>query len=142
MSEIITEREDGTRKVTIECGPGRTRQEFKKDSDINVIIKKFQTTGTIKFRDENEAMYGDIPAMDFQQAMNTVRTATEMFEAMPAELRKRFGHDPYNFLEFIQDPKNVDEARLLKLIPAERLPDPEEPPANPEEPPANPESAP
>lgn len=109
-------QETGKVRVTLECGPGRTKQEFKKETDINVILKKFEKTGIINFRDANEAMYEDIDPLDFHQAMNIVAQGKEMFEALPATLRKRFGHDPENFLEFIQDPGNKDEARKLGLL--------------------------
>jgi len=102
------------------CGPGRTKQEFKKDADINVIIKKFQTTGIINFRNEHEAFYGDIDPLDFQDAMNTVAKAGEMFDALPANIRKKFGHDPAVFLEYIQDPTNETEARSLGLLSPDR----------------------
>jgi len=112
------------------CGPGRTKQEFKKDTDINVIIKKFQTTGIINFRNENEAFYGDIDPLDFQDAMNTVARAGEMFDALPANLRKKFGHDPAAFLEYIQDPNNEAEARSLGLLSPDRSDVSQEPEAD------------
>lgn len=103
-------------RPTIACGPGRTKQEFKKDTDVNVIVRTFQKTGVINFRDSNEAKYGDIDPVDFHQAMNTVARAGEMFDALPANIRKKFGHDPGEFLEYIQNPDNAAEARELGLL--------------------------
>jgi hypothetical protein len=32
-----------------------------------------------------------------------------MFEGLPSEIRKEFGHDPSKFLQYVQDPKNEEE---------------------------------
>lgn len=103
--------------VTVTCGPGRTKQEFKKDVDVNLIVRNFQRTGTIKFQNKYEPQYMDVDPIDYQDALNTVIQAQNMFDDLPAVFRKRFNYDPAQFLEFIQDPANEDEARRLRLIP-------------------------
>ena len=44
---------------------------------------------------------------------------------IPAIIRKRFDNDPYQFLEFMENPENIEEARQLGLAPMPE--EPEEP---------------
>lgn len=95
---------------------GRTRQSFKAECDINNIMSRFRKTGVLDFTSRYEAQYGDVTAVDFTAAMNTVAQARGMFFAMPAHIRDRFGNKPENFLAFVQNPANKDEARHLGLL--------------------------
>lgn len=113
-------------RPVINTGPGLTKQSHKDECDVNLILRNFVKTGVIAFTNRNQPMYGDIPSTDFHEAMNTVAQATQMFDQMPAVLRKRFANDPGVFLEFIQNPDNVEEARRLRLLPPERPTAPEE----------------
>lgn len=65
--------------------------------------------------------------VDLQSALEVVRRSQEAFDALPADLRFRFGNDPVAFMDFVQDESNKDEAIKLGLIPK-----PEEPPPPPE----------
>ena len=47
---------------------------------------------------------------------NKVAKATQAFMALPVAIRTRFGNDVVNLLEFIDDPRNIDEARKLGLL--------------------------
>ena len=47
--------------------------------------------------------------------MNVIRAAEEAFNAMPAEVRDRFGNDPGRFLEFANDVSNYEEALKMGL---------------------------
>lgn len=109
--------------------PGLTKQSMKDDADINFIIEKYNRTGVINFRQNRSGEYLDVSEypIDFQDAMNTVIKAQDMFNDMPSELRKRFGNDPGTFLDFVHDPANKEALYDLKLAvrPA---------PANPEGP--------
>ncbi|AXH73030.1 MAG: internal scaffolding protein [Microviridae sp.] len=96
--------------------PSRTKQSFKDECDINKIMAQFQTSGVLEFTTRHEPQYGDVTGLDFVQAMNTVATARDMFQAMPAHLRERFANNPANFLDFVQDPENRLEAERLGLV--------------------------
>ena len=39
-----------------------------------------------------------------------------MFEALPAELRREFNNDPAQFIEYVNDPENIDS--LAEKLPA------------------------
>lgn len=102
------------------CCPEETKaqQQFKDETDINTIVRKFGLTGQLP---DNVTMptYVDYEGIfDFQTAMNAVLQAEEAFMAMPADVRTRFGNDPQAFLEFCGDDKNRDEAIRLGLVPS------------------------
>lgn len=100
---------------------GRTQQSFKKQCDVNTIMKQFEKTGMFEHVTEHAGSYGDyLDAPEYHAAMNAVVEAQEMFDTLPARVRKRFGNDPSDFLAFMDDPENVDEMRSLGLLlPAE-----------------------
>lgn len=95
--------------------PSMTKQSFRDECDINTIMKRFERTGVLDFVNEHEARYGDATALDYQSALNVVIQAEGMFADMPAHLRKRFNNDPALFLEFIDNPENIEESVKLGL---------------------------
>ena len=42
--------------------------------------------------------------------------AQEKFSELPAHIRKRFGNDPIQFLDFVTDENNKDEATRLGML--------------------------
>lgn len=96
---------------------GRTKQSFKAECDINNIMAKYQRTGLLEAVNQHQAQYGDVTGVDFQSAMQTVALANQMFMDMPSSIRKRFANDPGEFLAFVNDENNRDEAIKLGLIP-------------------------
>jgi len=124
-------------RVQLVCStPGRTKQSFKDECDINNIMRKFIRTGTLDFAQRNEGRYGDCTGMEYQKAVYQVAAAKSLFNELPAELRNRFENEPAKFLEFVQDRRNEDEARELGLLkPKEASAQPEAtPPAPPPQP--------
>lgn len=92
---------------------GRTKQAFKAECDINTIMKRYRETGLLPSSGRTPR-YGDFSgAMDFQEALHTVQLAQEQFDALPAQVRRRFHNDPVEFLAFAEDPRNAEE--LVKL---------------------------
>lgn len=112
-------------RLAFDPSTSRTKQSFKDECDVNNIMARFQRTGIVEFAQRFQARYGDVRGVDFASAMNVIAEAREMFAAMPAKLRDRFGNDPARFLEFVQDPENRDEARKLGLLkPEVKAPEP------------------
>lgn len=107
---------------------GRTRQEFKAECDVNVLMRRYQRTGVLP-GDPSAMRYGDFTVLpNFLEAMNTVARANEAFAALPAHVRKRFGNDPGEYVDFVSDPENIEEVRRLGLAKAvDEAPEP--PPA-------------
>lgn len=100
-----------------------TKQEFAADCDINNIVKNFMKTGQLPLS-KRMPHYGDFTsALDFQSSLHVVIRAQEQFSSLPADVRKRFGNDPAEFLDFINNPENAQEAIKLGLA-TEVVPDP------------------
>lgn len=96
--------------------PSLTRQEFKNECDINVILARYQASGEIDFLNKHAPQYMDTTGHDFQTAMETVAQAQSAFADLPSAIRDRFGNDPANLLDFVHDSANRDEAIKLGLI--------------------------
>jgi len=95
---------------------GRTKQSFRDECDINLIMAKYQKTGALSHVNNYGANYGFATSIDFTEAMQLIRTAQEMFDGLPSSIRTRFDNDPAVFLEFVQDADNTKEMQTLGLI--------------------------
>lgn len=98
----------------------RVASEFKDESDVNVILRKYSNTGVWSSVARSRPRYGDFsdaPA-DFLEAMTLVNDARDAFMDLPSSLRKRFRNDPAEFVAFCSDEANRDEAIRLGLISA------------------------
>lgn len=92
------------------------------DADINQVIKRFGITdGSVlptslgfPIGPEFYGDFSDIP--DLRTALETQRQVGETFAQLPADLRARFRNDPYALWEYVNDPKNLDEAVQLGLL--------------------------
>jgi len=104
------------RRVTVDCsGDGRTHQSFKNECDINRIMARHRKTGLVKQR-QDRPQYGDFSNVgDYQQALDLVITAEAMFSELSSDVRARFQNDPQQFLNFVDDPANQDEAVELGI---------------------------
>lgn len=98
--------------------PDRTKQAFKDECDINNILKQYKATGQLTHvrSHAQQGKYDNLPdEVDFQTSLNTVIAAERAFSSLPSKLRNRFHNDPVEFLEFMSDPANQDEAIELGL---------------------------
>jgi len=97
--------------------PSLAQQQFKDESDINTIVKRFGLTGQLPdnirmptFEDFTEAV------SDYHTAVNLIKEAEAEFLRIPADLRERFDNDPQNLMDFLGDSANLEEARELGLV--------------------------
>lgn len=97
-------------------GPSMTKQSFKKDCDIHVILKQFDRTGLVTHLNKYPVGYSDVSDLgDFRDSMNVVLEAERMFATVPSKIRARFGNDPAAFLDFVMNPDNLAEMVDLGL---------------------------
>jgi hypothetical protein len=114
----------GTRKEILEelapkyKHPGRTKQSFKDQCDINQILKKAQVAGGISHVQKyDKAVYGEFDqTFDLLTARERIAAADKIFMDLPAEVRNEFGNDSLAFVKFAGDPANND--KLEQIIPA------------------------
>lgn len=100
--------------------PSLTKQAFRDECDINHIMKRFKKIMNEDFLEKYNGyvggQFGDFSEVaDYRTALDQLKRANSVFEALPSIVRKRFDNDPALFLDFCQDPKNLDELRELGL---------------------------
>lgn len=100
--------------------PSLTQQQFAEEADINNIIARYERTGILVdplIDRRGQPMYGDFSNIDsYFEAQIKVARARELFDALPAKIRDRFGGDPGKLIEFIENEENREEAIMLGLI--------------------------
>lgn len=124
--------------------PSLTDQSQYKDTDINNIVRKYQVTGLLDSPGAvpfETLQYGDATLLpDYQTALDLVNSVESEFSSLPSEVREKFGHDPMQLLEALQDPTKQQMLQDIGLI--SKPADPTLVPTNPilkdEVPPVNP----
>jgi len=99
----------------LDYSDGRTDQGFKGSTDINRLLAKAARSGTLSHLDQYQGNYGDFSGFDFMETQNKIARGTQIFEALPSEVRREFNQSPQEFFEFANDPNNRD--RLRELLP-------------------------
>lgn len=99
--------------VNLDCSKdGRTRQEFADDCDINVLLARYEKSGVFTHFNANEADYLDVSNVpDLQQSLTYLKDAQRAFMSLPAAARREFDNDPVKFVEYAQNPENIDRMR-------------------------------
>lgn len=101
-----------TRALATKTGnDGLTKQADAQDADINVLVKRFGITGTLPAVPVPPTYQQFSEVFDFQSAMNVIRDATEAFNALPSDVRKRFNNDPGAFVDFCSE--TADDGKSL-----------------------------
>lgn len=119
VAKIIThKRKNGTLRVQTETqGPSRTQQHHRDHVNINNIVAKYRKGELVTHINKNQGFYGDFAHLpDYAEALQTVIYAQDAFQGLPADLRKRFGNDPQQLIEFLSDSNNLEEATKLGLV--------------------------
>nr|AVQ10167.1 minor capsid protein [Gokushovirinae environmental samples] len=127
-NKIVELRPNGTKRVaTVPVGETRCQRQFKDQCNVNKIIEKFKRTGSVTHvRNAHDGVYMDLTELpSLQEAQEVIIAATKAFEAVPASIRQRFGHDPQQFINFLEDPNNNEEAIKLGLKVPKSTPKPD-----------------
>jgi len=119
--EIFSAANLGPRVQSVPKGASRTKQSFREESEIENILARYTKTGVLDHVSRYGGEYGFASSVSFHEAMNVVTKADQMFGDLPAKVRRRFGGDPGDFLEFVQNPENEEE--LIELGLAVRRPE-------------------
>lgn len=96
--------------------PSLTVQDEKDETDINYIVNKYadgqKGIATLDLGDSSQYAYlqfGDatLPG-DYSTALELVSGVREEFYSLPAYVRAKFGHDPMNFINHLNDPATLE----------------------------------
>ncbi len=94
---------------------GVTKQAFKDETNIVKIMARADKLGTISHLQKFEGVYADFADFDFFEQTQKLTQGREIFDELPAEVRKEFGQSPAAFFAYVNDPKNADD--LAKKLP-------------------------
>lgn len=118
-NELISERDDGRRRVQIDCSAGgRTEQSHRDTCNINTIMAKAIRQGGLPLTERiNRARFGDFSQTgSFHEMQNMVKKAEQDFAALPSGIRKEFDNDPGKLIDFLNDAENREKAEELGLV--------------------------
>nr|QJB20167.1 MAG: internal scaffolding protein [Microvirus sp.] len=94
------------------------KSEYKDMVSISGILKKYNMEQLMQL---NQRMgYIDTTEFDtnnLEKYVDQHRTLKNRFDELPANIRSMFENNEFQFLHWIKDPKNHDEARALKIMP-------------------------
>lgn len=118
MKKVITKRPNGTIRVqTIFEDVSMADDTLANESDVNYIMQKYKKTGSITHYNKKVASYGDFTMpRDLQSAFEAVDNAKKAFSQLPAVVREKFKNNPVVLEQWLNDPKNLNEAVELGLI--------------------------
>lgn len=103
--------------ISFEGDKGVTKQSDAKDCDINAIFKRYERCGQLPDMILQDGRYGDFSDVPtYQEACEIVNHAQEQFASLDVTIRNRFANDPAAFLDFVQNPANVDELERMGLL--------------------------
>lgn len=105
-------------------GKSMTKTDMQDECNINVIIKKHDSTGLLTHVRNMEPQYGEVSGDDFRESMEKVLAAERAFGELPSGLRKEFNNDPAQFLDFVHDEANQE--RMVELGLADYKPEEKE----------------
>lgn len=125
MSVFYTRSNVSRRGIDCSHG-GKTVQSDARDCDINAIMSRYKQTGILPlnvFR-TNKGVYADVSEYgDYRDCLDKVTKAEQMFMSLDSKIRRRFDNDPYKFLAFCSDAKNVNELVDLGLAEVREAPE-------------------
>lgn len=113
-----TIRANGSLRIqTHNSGKSRVQQQFKDDTDINLIMKKYEQGIMPTHLATGPGFYGDFTEIkSYEQALNALDHADQAFNLLPATIRAQFQNDPHQLTQFLANPNNLEAARDLGLI--------------------------
>lgn len=97
--------------------PTLTQQHLAEECDINEILRRSAISGQLPVNSK-VPMYGDFTTVpkSLSEAFSMIAQANALFMALDWQVRERFKNDPQRMIEFLNDPKNHDEAIKLGLV--------------------------
>lgn len=132
-SREIKTRAEYTRQITPVGTESRTKQSFKDDCDINLIVKRHASTGLWDHLAPVPPTFGDFSgSTELLHAIELVEAADASFSKLPAEVRRLCDNQAVNLLSGLADEQSYEmlvEAGLPGL--KSRLAEPPEAPAEP-----------
>lgn len=117
--------------LTINNKPSMTSQEFKNDTNIYSILRKYGINADMSTAADWKTLYDVVPGanpdtfvytdydkdLDYQYYQDRILKVKNDFLALPSSVRQLFGHDVAAFHKFVSDPSNYDTCVNLGILP-------------------------
>lgn len=116
MQNLGVHNKDGSLKQPQKYEDGRTKQCFRDECDIQKIMARAERGATISHLAKYEGVYADYSDFDFQTQTQKLTQGREIFDALPAEVRREFSQSPAQFFAYVNDAAN--KADLANKLPA------------------------
>lgn len=98
----------------LECkDESRTKQSFKEDADLNVMIRKFGVE-TVAEPNWAELDVSNIPG-DYHKVRNQLIEADELFQSIPSHIRASVDNDMGKFLALVEREQREHDKRQKDL---------------------------
>lgn len=96
----------------------KTLQSEFESTTIDWYLKRYSANGVDPFADRlMGARFGDFSNYEsFLTAQTRLARVRQGFDALPAEVRARFGNNINQFMEFVTNPNNVEELKSMGLV--------------------------
>lgn len=107
--------------------PTVTEKSHAESCDINVIVRRATAQGVIEpLLPTHSLKYGDVSDFgSYHESLTIITRNQQAFEQLPSELRAKFGNSIGEFLEWMDNPANTEEAIKLGLkVRVKNEPDP------------------
>lgn len=88
-------------KIIFDPESSMTKQEFKDQCDVNLLVAAFMRTGDASLLEKARGSYLDMTAIpaSYQDALNLVIEARNTFDLLPAAVRAQYNNDVQTFLD-------------------------------------------
>jgi len=104
-----------------------TQQHLRDSNNIRHIMEKSTRMGQRVHLPTEGMFYGDFTNIgSYHDSMNRMIQAQEAFMTLPSRVRSKFENDPGKLIQFLENPKNVQEAVELGILDKKALPPEEE----------------
>lgn len=125
MPEFRTAYGEKKQVTTINDKPSMTKQSLVENANINKIIKRFGYGHVVTNMQKLEGIYGDITSQSLKDASDMMIKASEAFQEVPSDIRKKFGNDPGAFIDYATNNDNIDQLIQWGLAkPPDPIPEP------------------
>lgn len=112
--------------AVIDTGDSPVQQAFREEVDINTIVARYGVTR--QSAADTMGVYGDFTGItDFYEAQQRLEGARERFMQLDPAVRARFGNDPGQLIQAVNELSGEEFAKLMDPPKEEK---PAEPPAS------------
>ena len=101
--------------------PSLTKQAFKDDCNLNLIVRRFTQTGQVPVAHQRPLHFGPEEELDFHQAQLALARARSTFEILRPELQEKY-ESIEGIIEAVNDPARASQLHADGILDAFGIP--------------------